>query len=281
MTDANRLSRMLVTASEQEPGLWVADRQDSEISYPETGHRNLASIEDDSYWFSHRAEALLVLLQRHPPKGCLFDIGGGNGYMVRALRNQGHDAVLLEPGMDGCRTALQRGLAPVVNGTTHAVGLQQGSLSSVGLFDVVEHIGPDQEFLGHVFDLLEPGGRLYLTVPAHRALWSANDVTASHFRRYSAGEISKLVAGAGFVILEATYLFRSLVVPVFLFRSVPYRFGVKKSRANSREAHRLPTGVVGSLMSRSLARELRIIENASRIGWGSSLLLACEKPHSA
>jgi SAM-dependent methyltransferase len=272
------VERVLVTASEREPGLWVANGRAPEISYPETGHRNLASIEDESYWFEHRAKALLALLENHPPPGCLFDVGGGNGYMVRALRQRGYNAILVEPGEDGCTTALQRGLTPVVNGTTRTVGVRPGSLPAVGLFDVIEHIEADSEFARHIHDLLQPGGRLYVTVPAHGALWSANDVTAGHFRRYSGGEITRLTAEAGFTVLYTTYLFRVLVVPVFAFRALPHRLGMKESRANTTDAHQLPGGVIGRAMSRSLERELRAIENGSSIGWGSSVLVVAEKP---
>jgi SAM-dependent methyltransferase len=274
----DRLERVLLTATQREPGLWVADDDGSKISYPESGHRNLVSIEDESYWFRHRASALLGLMAHFPPPGSLFDVGGGNGYMVRALRDSGHEAILLEPGAEGCAAALRRGLAPVVQGTTKTAGVRLGSIPAVGLFDVVEHIDDDADFLHHIYDLLSPGGRLYLTVPAHQALWSHNDVSAGHFRRYSKKEIERLVAEAGFGVLSSTYLFRSLVLPVFIFRSVPFRLEMRESNANTTEAHRLPGGAVGRMVSRSLARELRTIERGSSVKRGSSVMLVGDKP---
>jgi hypothetical protein len=272
------LTKVLAHAVEVEPGLWAASEQGPDLSYPESGHRSLAEIEDDSYWFRHRAEVLVSVFERHPPAGCVIDIGGGNGFMVRAIREAGYDAVLVEPGEDGCRTALARGLAPVLNGTTDTLGVRPQSIPSVGLFDVVEHIEDDHRFLAHVRDLLEPGGDLYLTVPAHQSLWSANDVSAGHFRRYSQGRIADLLAMVGLQVVYSTYIFRSLLLPVFLLRSVPHRFGAGESRANTTEVHHLPSGGMGGWMERSMAGELETIRAGRSVGLGTSVFVVAVKP---
>lgn len=198
--------------------------------------------------------------------------------MVRTLREHGRDAILIEPGEEGCAAAMQRALAPIARGTTHSLGIRPESLPSVGLFDVVEHVKADAEFLEHIFDLLQPGGRLYLTVPAYGFLWSANDKSAGHFRRYSKRKIGNLVESAGFGVLASTYLFRSLVAPLFLLRAAPYWIGFRESWANSTDTHRLPGGIVGEWLTRSFSRELRLIEQGSPVRWGTSVLLVAGKP---
>ena len=265
------LRNVVTNVVEVETGLWAANDQESSLSYPESGHRSMAEVEDDSYWFRHRAQVLVSVFERYPPAGCVFDIGGGNGYMVRAIRESGHDSVLIEPGIDGCRTALRRGLAPVLNGTTDGLGVRPRSLASVGLFDVVEHIEDDRGFLGHVRDLMEPGGSVYLTVPAHQSLWSANDVSAGHYRRYSRSEISHLLTGVGLEVVYSTYMFRSLLLPVFLLRSVPYRLGVGESKANTTDVHHLPSGAAGRWMGSSMAREVQTIRAGGSIRSGTSV----------
>ena len=267
------LRNVLTNVVEVEPGLWAAPHHDHELSYPESGHRNLAEVEDDSYWFRHRAEVLLSVFSHHPPPGCVFDVGGGNGYMVRAIRDAGHDSILIEPGIDGCRTALTRGLSPVLNGTTDTLGIRSQTLPAVGLFDVVEHIEDDRDFMRHVRDLIEPGGSVYLTVPAHRSLWSANDVTAGHYRRYSRSEITDLLTGVGLEVVYSTYLFRSLLLPVLLLRSVPYRLGAGESKANTTEVHHLPSGAVGRWMGSSMARELKAMRAGGSVRSGTSVFV--------
>ena len=61
------------------------------MSYPVDAHKALAEIEDNSFWFRHRAAVLATVLQpRFPPTGRVFDVGGGNGYMVRGLKGTWH-----------------------------------------------------------------------------------------------------------------------------------------------------------------------------------------------
>ena len=165
-----------------EPGLWSAWEHRLEESYPESGHSDLMAVDDDSFWFRHRAVVLVDLFEKHAPLGTLFDIGGGNGYMVRHAREAGYEAVLVEPGEAGSRHALNRGLAPVLWGTTPELGIAEDSLPSIGLFDVVEQVGDDAGFLNQMYDLMAPSGRIYLMVPAFQWLWSASDERAGHFR---------------------------------------------------------------------------------------------------
>ena len=265
-------------AHQIEPGLWSATALDPDVSYPVTGHRNLAAIEDESYWFRHRAEIVTGWLSRNPPNGCLFDVGGGNGFMVRAIRDAGYPAVLLEPGTDGCRVALSRGLAPVLNGTTRTLAVPSSSLPSVGLFDVIEHVANDREFLRHIFDLLVPGGRLYMLVPAHQGLWSTNDEVAGHFRRYSRREIVRELGEAGFEPVYSTYLFRALVLPVLILRALPFRVGIRESRATTTDAHLLPDGPIGRAISKTFESESRKINEERTLGTGTSVFIVSAKP---
>ena len=49
------------------------------ISYPEDEQEYKASIETNSFWFSHRNAFVLQLLQLFPCKW-LLDVGGGTGF---------------------------------------------------------------------------------------------------------------------------------------------------------------------------------------------------------
>jgi 2-polyprenyl-3-methyl-5-hydroxy-6-metoxy-1,4-benzoquinol methylase len=54
---------------------------------------------------------------------------------------------------------------------------------------VLEHIDDEQAFLREIRRCLAPGGRIYLSVPAGRWLWSDDDVQAGHFRRYTCASL--------------------------------------------------------------------------------------------
>lgn len=270
------LGEVLTQAIEVEPGLWSAN-QTEEVSYPETGHASLAAIEEESYWFAHRARVLETLLREHQPFGHVFDVGGGNGYMVRAMRRAGFDSVLVEPKSDGCAAALERGLAPVAHGTTRSLGIRSRTLPAVSLFDVIEHIESDEEFLTHIFELMAPGGMMFVMVPAYQLLWSASDERAGHFRRYNARSLMKVVETAGFEVRYWSYFFRVLVFPVLLLRALPGRLGITFGKGESTEAHRMPGGILGRMFARSFTHELRTVGAGKRHYYGNSIVLVASK----
>jgi SAM-dependent methyltransferase len=257
-------------------GIWRGrGREDEPVSYLEGGHALCFECEERSFWFGHRNRCVCALLQRYPPAGALFDIGGGNGIVSRALRDAGWDVVLVEPGAIGARNAARRGIATVVCATLRSAHFPDAALPAVGLFDVLEHIADDEEFLRECRRVLVPRGRLYLTVPAFRWLWSDDDVQAGHFRRYALNEVETLLRKTGFRPLAATFLFSFLPAPLFLLRSVPSFFGRRKlNREKYAGLHRVKRPGVRAWIERA---ELRRIERGEKIRFGTSCLLAAER----
>ncbi len=61
----------------------------ADISYPLSGHRIMAELEETSFWFNHRNDVLMTAIRRFPPPGPILDVGGGNGYVSLALKRAG------------------------------------------------------------------------------------------------------------------------------------------------------------------------------------------------
>ena len=100
----------------------------------------------------------------------------------------------MEPGRLGAKNAKDhRQILEVINSTFEGANFPNESLSAVGLFDVIEHIGQDDAFLHSIWQSLKPGGYVYATVPAFNYLWSASDNYAEHCRRYNKKMIIKLI----------------------------------------------------------------------------------------
>ena len=252
------------------------------ISYPEEGNQACFQIEDQSFWFRHRNDCIRELVRNFPPRGngAIFDVGGGNGFVAKGLMDAGWDVVLVEPGPSGARNAKKRGLEHVICGTTHSAGFKNGSLPAIGVFDVVEHIEDDLGFLLHLRDLLKPGGMLYLTVPAYNFLWSHEDVNAGHFRRYTLGAMEKKLIQAGLNPVFGTCIFGFLPLPVFLFRTLPYRLGLARAGSAGKELgrdHSQKQGLLGLLLANSFESESNKIRAGKSLGFGGSCLLAARK----
>ncbi len=262
-------------------GIWYAAKQEF-VSYPSEGNDRCFEVEDKSFWFQHRNACIVELVKRFPPsgKGPIFDVGGGNGYVAKGLMDAGWNVVLVEPGPAGARNAKSRGVRHVVCATTHAAGFNDGTMPAVSVFDVVEHIKDDVGFLRHLWDLLEPGGMLYITVPAYNFLWSQHDVTAGHCRRYTCGGLSHQLSSVGFHVCFGTYFFRVLPITVFLLRSLPFRLGLRSAVAapeNADKAHGTKEGQAVRILRKLLASERNHIAEKRSMSLGGSCLIAAQK----
>ena len=251
------------------------------ISYPDEGNDLCFEVEDKSFWFCHRNDCILELLNKFPPGGIFYDIGGGNGCVAKALENHGFQTVLVEPGKAGIANAKKRGLENMICARLEDLDSQFHSLPAVGLFDVLEHIKNPTEFLKTLSPLLIPDGMLYITVPAFKLLWSNDDVSAGHFQRYSLKTSKKILAENGFIIEYATYIFLLLPVLIFLFRALPYRLGLDKKRlrigkekVNRDHVQMQKSGILGKFISRVFQWELKYIRRKKKIPLGSSCLIA-------
>lgn len=259
-------------------GIWFSKRQ-AHISYPEEGNLNCLALEADSFWFEHRSRCILAALERFPAPGVMFDIGGGNGYVAAYLRQAGVASALVEPGLQGARFALQRGVAPVICSTLEDAGFKPDTLPAVGLFDVLEHIADEAAFLNSIHTLLQPGGRLYLTVPAYPVLWSADDDYAGHHRRYTLPQLKRVIRSAGLHLEFATYFFFMLPLPIFLMRAIPSRLGLRKQNAwdKYQQEHSRQSGLVGKVLNALLSVELAQLRRGSVVPVGGSCLVVARK----
>jgi SAM-dependent methyltransferase len=247
------------------------------ISYPADGNAVCFLVEDDSFWFRHRNRCIVEAVTQFPPSGQILDIGGGNGWVARGLIDAGFRTALLEPGAEGAANArTHRRIPEVINAPLEEANLAKASLPAAGLFDVLEHIEDDAGFLAKVANLLQPGGYLYLTVPAHRWLWSLADVDAGHFRRYTAEGLRTHFERAGFDVQYLTYFFEALVLPVLLLRTLPYAVGLAR-RADPRMEHTGGSEKVSSRVERLLKREINVISKRRTLTTGTSCLLVARK----
>jgi 2-polyprenyl-3-methyl-5-hydroxy-6-metoxy-1,4-benzoquinol methylase len=263
-------------------GIWHPNSDPEHLSYPDDGHDSCMSIEDTSLWFQHRNQCISELLSTYPPNGTLFDIGGGNGIVSSHLMKQNFSSVLIEPGETGALNARNhRKLPVVICGSTAELSFMEGSMPAIGLFDVLEHIEDDVEFLKELFRLMIPNGRIYLTAPAHAWLWSGADVRAMHYRRYTARTLAHTLEKAGFDIEYQTGIFAPLIPAILIFRSLPSVWGhIKLSQKKTKriqKEHGTSHGMAWHFLTKLLNRDIQIIKKKKQSS-GASLLCVARKP---
>jgi hypothetical protein len=263
----------------EKDGIYLC-KNNSTVSYPEEGNQNCFLIEDNSFWFRHRNICISEAIKKYSKDKVFFDIGGGNGFVSMGLNKSGIETVVVEPGIQGCVNAKSRGLENVMCATLQDAAFNKESIESAGLFDVVEHIEDDVEFLKTLSVYLKKGAKLYITVPSFNWLWSNEDKFAGHYRRYTLKSIKKVLEKAGYEIEYSTYIFSILPLPVMLFRCLPYWFGLaKKSEdlSKNEKEHKERKGILSGLLNRIWNWEINKIKKSKRIFFGGSCFVVAKK----
>jgi SAM-dependent methyltransferase len=85
----------------------------------------------------------------------------------------------------------------------HAAGLVADSAAMV---NVLEHVHDDAGCLLRLREVLRPGGRVLLFVPAVPAIYGSLDAAFEHYRRYSRSGLQRILGAAGLKIEELRYV---------------------------------------------------------------------------
>lgn len=242
------------------------------VSYPENGNEECFQIEDSSFWFKHRNKLIIEQLRIENPSGLILDVGGGNGFVTSEIQKEGFNVILVEPYSQGCLNAVKRGVKNVINSNLADLKISKSKVEIICAFDVIEHISDDNLFIQTCYDSLDLGGKLFVAVPSFQFLWSKEDESAGHYRRYSRKQLIKLIESNGFNVKYCSYLFSFLTLPILLIRTLPDLFHF-----------RIPNKVKsGKLKTNKLFDFFCLIEGGifskrRFIPFGSSLFLVAEK----
>lgn len=144
--------------------------------YPPTYHA--FAFTDAEFGFVGRvrrrleARRLLSLFGTLGPGGRVLDVGCGDGFHLKLLREFGDPGWALE-GVDPSPRAVERAAAAGLTvhcGTLQAVPLREASYDVVLLVMTVEHVGDPPAVLARIRELLKPGGRLVVVTDNARSL---------------------------------------------------------------------------------------------------------------
>lgn len=221
------------------------------------------------WWWRAREAMVLARLEGLAPAagfGDILDVGCGDGLLLDALARFGRpqglepDAALLS----------DYGRA---RGTIHVAPFDERfrpaeRFGLILMLDVLEHLDDDVAALRHAARLLDRRGRLVITVPAFRMLWTGHDDINHHRTRYTAATFRRAAARAGVRIDELRYFFH------WLF---PLKLAVRLAE-RARRAPAAPASLPAAPINRACYAVSRL-EQATwgRLGlpFGSSLLAVC------
>lgn len=99
----------------------------------------------------------------------------------------------------------------------------------IGIFDVLEHIDNDNKVLKDINYALRKSGRVIITVPAFKFLWSYCDNVSCHKKRYVKKMLKKKLEENGFQIERISYMF-FFISPLIMVSRIIGKFFVKKEK---------------------------------------------------
>jgi hypothetical protein len=136
------------------------------------------------------------------------------------------------------------------------------------------NVADDVQALEEFCRVIRPGGTLFLRLPAFDWLYSDHDKIVHTRHRYTAGEVRKKVAQAGFQVLRVSYA-NSLLFPL----AVATRFMQQLSRSGKppcSDVQAVPPLINRALLS-ILTLEFRLLRVAD-LPTGLSVLCIAQKP---
>ncbi len=213
-------------------------------------------------WFIARRE-LFASLAGEDRNARILDVGCGTGIFLAHLKSLRFENLA---GVETSENLRGKFRDPSIELFDE---LPERRYDKIFMLDVLEHIADDRGTLARIHLMLEPGGRFYVSVPAHPFLWSHHDEVNRHHRRYRRAELRNKLSAAGFELHKLSYWNLLAMPPICLARWL--RLGQKASD------FKLGSPLFLGLYGHILRLENRWLRHSS-LPMGVSLIAVAEKP---
>ena len=232
------------------------------------------------WWFAALHANLLMLYRRAMPGRFttrkLLDAGCGTGGFLATLAREVPDAetIGLDADETACRWAAEKSARPICAGSVNTLPFADAAFATIVSVDVLCHRDVDEaQTLEQFHRCLAAGGILILNLPAYRWLMSRHDAAVHNARRYTRGEVLRLLRAAGFRPIFASY-WNIVLFPVMVATR-------KLLPAGSGSDVKLQPRIVEAACRAATRIERGLMRAGIRFPFGGSVLAVAAKPESA
>jgi len=229
------------------------------------------------WWFGAMHANLLLLCRRvagAAAAGPLLDAGCGTGGLLARIADAFPErtAIGLDAGGFACARAAAKSRRPVCAGSVNALPFADGAFGAIVSADVLCHRGVDERAaLAQFHRCLAEHGVLILNLPAYDWLMSAHDEAVSNVRRYTRRRIVRLLEGAGFRLLFASY-WNCVLFPVMVATRK-----LAPAGAGATSDVKLYPATVEALCRAATRLERALLRRGLRFPFGGSLIAVAAK----
>lgn len=249
-------------------------------------YHQLNEIENTHWWHISRRKLIDELLSEMDVdhQSLALDIGCGIGGNMSVLEKFTSRAI----GMDYSELALSiaRKKYPqqeFILGDANNLykNFRHDRFGLISIFNVLYHewIKNEIRVLEQVFTLLNPGGYLIITEPAHEMLRRRHDEQGMGKSRYQLSVLSHLISEVGLDVQVGTYFNSVCFLPALVLKG--FEFLKKKKPMTSDENVKemeVPPEMINSMMIRILDIERLIIKKCGGVPFGVTALAIARKP---
>jgi SAM-dependent methyltransferase len=234
--------------------------------------RSYRELYERHWWWRAREELILDVLRglRSGNRfGRILDVGCGDGLFFGKLSDFGDvEGVEMDPaGLQARGPWADRIRVQPFDERFRP----SGSFGLILMLDVLEHFPDARPALRRALELLDANGRIVITVPAFRALWTRHDDLNHHYTRFRRSELAAVTEAAGGVLESSRYFFQW---------TVPLKLGqhwLEKVLPGAPSVPGVPPRAINSALLALSRAERRLFRNVAP-PFGSSLLGVVARP---
>jgi SAM-dependent methyltransferase len=189
--------------------LYASPAPTAEALHQAYGDAAYDSAEESAYASATYGDVLTKVVTRLPPTGGALDIGTGDGSFLSVLLAAGFDDVVgVEPSAAPVEAAAPEVRPLIRQAPFDPHDFEPGRFRLVTSFQTLEHLSEPQAMCRDAYELLAPGGALYVITHNRRAV--PNRVLGrrspifdiEHLQLFSPPSLRRLLEGAGFTGVE-------------------------------------------------------------------------------
>lgn len=165
-----------------------------------------------------------LLSEIFPEKGTLVEIGSGMGYLLNFFREDGWNAVGVDPNAGLCMYARKQLGLTVIAGTLHEANFKSEYADVVAMMHVIEHVPDPMSIFREVYRVLKPGGCFVVETPRYDTLmfklFGRRERSLScdgHIYFFTTNTLARMARNAGFNVIRTDYVGRSLTLERLLY----------------------------------------------------------------